>query len=344
MPDFYPPLWLRGPHLQSILASSGWRQWLVARRAKAFLSLGSSHILNCSDGVRLQGNYTPHPEHKALVVLIHGWLGGNQSNYIISAAARLYANGYSVFRLNLRDHGDTTHLNRELFHSARLTEVIDAVAGIIDQFNHPHKYPRHFLIGFSLGGNFALRIAREAPGHNIALQKVIAVCPVIDPVNTNRQLNEGVLYHRYFLHKWRRAVEEKLHFFPDHDYGDSLHKLRSLDAMNDFFVPRYTGYAGVESYLDAYAVKGDYLASLRVDSHIIASKDDPVIDYRDFAALPDNPHLTIEATRYGGHCGFIKNASLESWIDDRLLQLLEQHTDNPSLAKAATTTTEPLSP
>ena len=57
-----------------------------------------------------------------LAVLLHGWEGSAASLYILSLAQRLFDHGYEVLRLNLRDHGDTYHLNRELFHSCRLPE------------------------------------------------------------------------------------------------------------------------------------------------------------------------------------------------------------------------------
>ena len=38
--------------------------------------------------------------------------------------------GFDVVRLNLRDHGETHHLNRDLFHSCRLPEVVGAVRAL----------------------------------------------------------------------------------------------------------------------------------------------------------------------------------------------------------------------
>ena len=37
--------------------------------------------------------------------------------------------GFDVFRLNLRDHGTSHHLNPELFHSNRISEVVGASSG-----------------------------------------------------------------------------------------------------------------------------------------------------------------------------------------------------------------------
>ena len=61
------------------------------------------------------------------MVLLHGWEGSAESLYVLSLAQLLYQQGFEIVRLNLRDHGETHHLNRELFHSCRLPEVVGAV-------------------------------------------------------------------------------------------------------------------------------------------------------------------------------------------------------------------------
>ena len=92
--------------------------------------------------------------------------------------------------------------------------------------------------------------------------------------------------------------------------------------MNHYFVPNYTAFNDAESYLKAYAVCGDRLQNLKIPAHIITSADDPVVDITDFLLLDPQPLLEIEITRYGGHCGFIRNLKLDSWIDDRITALL----------------------
>jgi len=92
------------------------------------------------------------------MVLLHGWEGRSESTYIQLLADTLYRQGVSIARLNFRDHGNTHHLNRGLFHSCRLDEVADAVRAVQDQWQ-PQQL---FLAGFSLGGNFAIR--RGQPG------------------------------------------------------------------------------------------------------------------------------------------------------------------------------------
>ena len=317
-PDFRAAPGLGNAHLQSWLASCGPRRALIRSRARALQAAAREEILDCGDGIRLHGVYSPHPRaERGLVILIHGWHGTADSAYLLSAGAHLFTHGFSVFRLHLRDHGPSHHLNRELFNSARLPEVVAAVRRITAL--HPHEHT--FLGGFSLGGNFALRVALAAPAAGIALERVVAVCPVLDPARTMDALERSPVYHEYFRRKWRKALLQKLLHFPDYGYGEDLRQLRSLGAMNEFFVPRYTGFADTPSYLDAYAITGERLAGLTVPSRIITSRDDPVIPAADLARLAHPPALTIELTERGGHCGFIMDWRLHSWIDGRLDQL-----------------------
>ena len=69
-----------------------------------------------------------------------------------------------MVRLNLRDHGNTAHLNSGLFHSALSHEVIELAKHLMAKAQpiNGAKVPCG-LIGYSLGGNFALRLARAIP-------------------------------------------------------------------------------------------------------------------------------------------------------------------------------------
>ena len=52
------------------------------------------------------------------------------SLYLMSLAQTLLDAGYDVARLNLRDHGESHHLNQEIFHSCRIAEVVGAVRSL----------------------------------------------------------------------------------------------------------------------------------------------------------------------------------------------------------------------
>lgn len=319
MNDYQPPALFKNPHIQSIFSSTGPRKLLVRNRSRQLRAESTEHILDCGDGIRLQGSYASRPTNdKGLVIMIHGWLGCDESLYLLSAGNHLYAQGYNIFRLNLRDHGDTVHLNKDLFNSTRIDEVVNAVRTIQSQFPNKHN----FLAGYSLGGNFSLRVAARATANAIQLDQVVAVCPVINPWKTNRNLNEGpALYHDYFRNKWRKSLLKKIEHFPEYTYGRTLKSMRTLDQMNDYFVPNHTAYNDVDEYLMGYAIGGDHLAALDQPCHIISSQDDPVIAAEDLQELADNPNLQIELTEFGGHCGYLSDWRLNSWVDTRILDL-----------------------
>jgi predicted alpha/beta-fold hydrolase len=162
-PDFRPPAWIANRHLQSILPSLPFRRPAIARRAAAVIAASRPLVLDCGEGVRLLGWHAEPPPGRSsaprgLAVLLHGWEGSSDSLYVLSLAQLLHERGHDVVRLNLRDHGGTHALNRELFHSCRLTEVVGAAARLQALF------PGHRLqlAGFSLGGNFCLRVGARA--------------------------------------------------------------------------------------------------------------------------------------------------------------------------------------
>jgi predicted alpha/beta-fold hydrolase len=313
--EFRPPAFLRNAHLQSALASLPLRRRLVERGPHRLPQQGATpEIIECGGGVRLLGEFTaPRADPPAgTVVLIHGWEGSARSMYMLSVAGRLHADGYRVVRLNLRDHGDSQALNAGIFHSCRLPEVVGAVAAIRRRFPDGPL----FLAGFSLGGNFALRVAADpatAPG----LAGVVAVCPVLDPRETMRALDGGLAAYRiYFLRRWSQSLALKQAAFPDlYDFGD-LARFRNLTEMTDYFVTRHTEYPDLETYLRGYAITEDRLAGLSVPSQVLLADDDPVIPVADVARLPAVPALRITRSRFGGHCGFLASWSLRSWLDE----------------------------
>jgi predicted alpha/beta-fold hydrolase len=319
---FKAPPGLRHRHVQSLLAGWPLRQSWVRRRANALLAASRDEIVECGAGVRLLGHYSPQVgASRGLAILLHGWEGSAAASYVVSVGGRLYNSGFDVFRLNFRDHGETFALNRELFHSCRIDEVVSAVR----QITAAHPAPRRFLIGHSLGGNFALRTAARAPDAGIDLTRVVAICPVLRPHSTMRALEDGLwIYREYFLRRWRRSLLAKAACFPElYEFGD-LRRFPTLTATTRFFVERYTGFPDLDAYLHGYAVTGEALAQLEVPTRLIAAADDPVIPIEDLADIAVTPALSIDVFPRGGHCAFIDSYRLRSWLDRAVLSELEQ--------------------
>jgi hypothetical protein len=322
---FQPPALLRNPHLQSALASSGLRGRLARKRYPAFPARAEPVLLDCGAGVRLLGFHSralPVGPSRGMVVLIHGWEGCANSSYMLAIGGRLQSAGFDVFRLQLRDHGDTHHLNEELFHSCRLDEVVGAVGAIAA------RYPaRPMLIGgFSLGGNFALRIANQAVAAGLPLVGAIAVCPPIDPKHTMEAIEHApFMYEWYFIRKWTRSLKRKQSLYPHRYRFEDWLRRPTLRSLTDRLVQQYTDFGHLDRYLGGYSIADDRLAAMQIPATIVAAADDPVIPVADFHRLVPARSTELLLTQHGGHCGFIQGARLESWIEDLFLDRVERY-------------------
>jgi len=113
-------------------------------------------VLRTSGGSRLLSFLSHHRRQRGMVIFLHGWEGSSSSVYILESANYFYRLGSLPSDvLNLRDHGDSHHLNEGLFHGALLQETFEGVEHL-SAFSAGTPV---YLVGFSLGGNFALRIA-----------------------------------------------------------------------------------------------------------------------------------------------------------------------------------------
>ncbi len=315
--SFRPPLWLGNRHVQSILPSLPQRRGRLKQRLRPVLAASRAMLLDCGDGVRLQA-FQAIPARgdseasTRAAVLLHGWEGSADSVYVLSLAQQLYERGFEVLRLNLRDHGDTQHLNRELFHSCRLPEVIGALRCV--QARLAGK-PLH-LAGFSLGGNFMLRVAAQAEEAGLRIAKVVAISPVLDPEATLDALESGFgAYHRYFIRKWMRSLRLKQLAWPgEYDFAELL-RMTSLRGMTAELVRRFTQFGSLEEYLRGYSIVGPRLAGLSVPATLITAVDDPIIPARDLERLAPSAALRVVVTRRGGHCGFLERVSGWTWAE-----------------------------
>ena len=327
--DFRPSWWLRSPHVQSMLASSSLRRRLRGARARRLEREAEWVTLDCGGGVRLAGCRTAQgvaPQARGLAVLFHGWEGSARSTYLLQAGARLLEEGWDVFRLNFRDHGDTQALNPGIFHSCLIDEVVGALGGVQQRY----RTRPMVLVGFSLGGNFALRAALRAPGAGVDLAHVIAVCPVIDPHAGLFQLEHAPrMYHDYFMWKWRRSLKAKQRAFAGTELFSRSDLRGTLRTLTEALVLKHTDFGSLDNYLDGYSVAGDRLAGLRVPTSILATRDDPVCPATDLATMTLPACVEVTLTRYGGHCGFIGDWHLASWAEDYISARLARLCDRP---------------
>jgi hypothetical protein len=315
---FQPPIYLKHPLVQTLLASLKIRTW----GRKPLLRREQQMILETSEGTKLLGFYSPQSNktHKGLAILLHGWEGSSHSTYIVSCGNYLYNNGFSVFRLNLRDHGSSHHLNKGLFYATLLDEVCEGV----HQASNLSRGAPVYLVGFSLGGNFAIRIAARYAGHDTCkLKRVVSISPVLDPDKATDRIDSHPLILRYFLKKWRRSLILKQALYPERYEFSAILKMRSLREMTARLLDKHTHYADTHEYFHAYSIQPEITQQLTLPLTILTAADDPIIPVQEFQQLKTGTGTQIIIHEQGGHNGFIEGLFKPAWYDRFLLQLFE---------------------
>lgn len=305
-PLFSPPPLIRNQHVQTIVPS------LYRRDGDQLRAASQQMILTASDGVRLQGFYAPQAKPaKGLVFLLHGWLGCAESNYNITLGEHLYHHGYSVFRLNYRDHGETHHLNPGLFRGDLLDEVFDAARQVA---RLAPEMPFH-VIGPSLGGSFALRIAWRHKYNPIpALQQIIAINPAVNPYRATMALDRNPIYLRYFRKKWRISLQKKQSLFPDrYKFGPEIFA-GSCVAMTQAVMSRYSPHPDAVRYFNSYRVTPEMMVGLTQPVTLLTAADDPIIPVEDLHVFRGvSKQLRLIIVPHGGHVGYV-TFPLQFWL------------------------------
>jgi len=317
--SFRPPLFLKNAHVQTVLASSRLR----TLGPNPMRQIAREKIIETAGGVKLLGYHSVQNNRRAkgLVILLHGWEGSVDSTYLLRCGRSLYRQGYDIFRLNFRDHGDSHHLNRGLFYAVLLEEVYQAVRQAAELAGDGPV----FMIGFSLGGNFVLRILKKCvsvPFTN--LRHAVSISPVLNPQESTTQIDRIAFIRKYFLTKWRRSLAKKQELFPDLYDFDNVMDLKTIQAVTDVLLEAYSDFPTARDYFNAYSVMGSAIAEINTPTTIITAEDDPIIPIKEFYDLKLNKHIQLIVHSHGGHNGFITGFKLQSWYENKIIALFDQ--------------------
>ncbi len=271
---------------------------------------------------------TSESEKRGLVLLLHGWLGCSHSTYNLLTTASLTRAGFDVIRLNFRDHGPDLHLQAHTLNpgiflgtlweeALHATQTIARLAG-----DHPF-----YLVGVSMGGNFALRLALHHATQPIPnLQKVIAINPAVDPASSTDNVDRNPVIRRYFRRRWLNSLLNKQTQYPELYDFEELCTYRSIRGMTERIIERYSqrlgGFQSANDYFASYAVPLAELRDLTVATEIITALDDPIINAADFVDLPSNPKLGFQPHPTGGHVGYVNLFPTQHYLPQLVLQSL----------------------
>ncbi|TGN13712.1 YheT family hydrolase [Leptospira ilyithenensis] len=311
MSSFKPLPFFSGPMIQSLFAS--WKS--KQDKSYPFLKKSRWHLIKTDGNVSLLAALNEVEEAKGTLILLHGWEGSIHSSYIVRTANHFLQKGFSIFRLNLRDHGETHHLNEGIFNGSLFEETYEAVRILSLKTD---KTKPVYLIGFSLGGNFVLRILHrhslEKKSNQIQnLKYSFSISPALDPYEATLKMDEHPILKKYFLKAWSRSLKKKAALFPFlYEFGNiSRHK--SVMDLTEKLISDYSEFADVLEYFSTYTLKPDFFSKIKTPVTVLTSADDPVIPVSHFYTIPRNPYLEVVVESKGGHCGFIEDGNRNAY-------------------------------
>jgi uncharacterized protein len=260
-------------------------------------------------------------------IIVHGLEGSSNSQYVVGNANKLWHAGCNIIRMNMRNCGGTEALTPTLYHSGLSNDVLAVMKFFVAQ----HGLRWISLIGYSMGGNLALKLAGElgaaAPPE---LRSVIGVSPALDlgPSADALHLPQNRLYERKFLRALLRRFRRKASLFPRAYDPNRAVGIRSLREFDDRITALYSGFTGAEDYYHR-AAAARVLDRIAVPTLILHALDDPFIRFSAEArsAIKANPQITLLESEHGGHCAFLAQPDAASgydgyWAEHTLLRFL----------------------
>jgi predicted alpha/beta-fold hydrolase len=320
VPAYRPKRWLANGHAMTLYAWS---------RARTFGPLPEPEAcrirVDADTEVLAHCFWQPDRGGRPTLLALHGLESSSAGHYMHGLALRAWRRGWNAVLLNQRNCGGTEAFSPRLYHSGLTADpraVIRALAA-------EHALGPFGIVGYSLGGNLAIKLAGElddTPG--LPLRAVVGVSPTLDLAlcvrAIERRVNYG--YQWNFVRQLRARLRRMAQAWPGAFDLAPLDRIRTIRQFDETYTAPHHGFSSAADYYhraSALRVAG----RIRIPALIVSAADDPVVPAAQFAdpALGGNPSVRVLVTAHGGHCGFVAepaNGSDVYWAEDTAIAFL----------------------
>lgn len=255
-----------------------------------------------------------------IAIMTHG-LEGDSNRHYIKGTAKLFARqGWDVLAWNCRSCSGEMNRAFRLYNHGEIGDIGE----VIDHVLHTKPYREIILIGYSMGGNIALKYA-GVHGKTVpeALRKIIAVSSPTDLEASARQLDlpKNRFYRNRFMKKLIVKLQQKSDRFPGKLDMTNLQQVRLWRDFDQHFSAPVNGYLDADDfYAQASAV--NYMAEITVPTLVVNAQNDPLLSPECSPAwlAEKHPHIYLETPKTGGHVGFAVRGDEFTWIERRALE------------------------
>ncbi len=271
----------------------------------------------CLDGSGdvLQGvlNLPSFEANKALVIVIHGLTGSEDSSHVIASAHYFLSLGHPVLRLNQRGAGPSQETCKGYYHAGRSEDV----ACVVSQLSEPLIRNGVCLLAVSLGGNVLLKFLAEYPRF-AHVKAAVAVSPPVDLKSAQMRImhSRNRYYHQFLLNRMKLGVQN-IDFIKENS-SINLDKITTVYDFDDQIVAPANGFSGAMDYYQNCSAL-ELLDRIDTPTLIIHPADDPWVPVDPLLAkfssvgteLPDQ--VSLLSPENGGHIGGHGKSSSVPW-------------------------------
>lgn len=317
--DYRSPFLLSGGHSQTILPSI-FRSVAGVRYRRERIDTPDGDFLDLD---RLDAE-PAGARVRRLAVLCHGLEGSSRRPYVMGMARAFSRAGWDVIAWNYRGCSGEPNRRPRSYHSGA-TDDLDVV---IRHALALGAYDRVALVGFSLGGNLALKYVGERGG--TVDDRIAGVAAFSAPCDLRASADSLArfstrIYMGRFIASLGAKIREKAARFPGAIDLAPLDGMRTFHEFDDRYTAPLHGFSGAADYWEQCS-SVRYLGAVRVPALLVSALNDPFLAGRCYPVdeAERNPCITLEMPRSGGHIGFIScGRDGTYWSERRALAFLD---------------------
>lgn len=303
---FQPKRWLfHNAHISTIYTSLI-RRWIPKVKFQR-------ERLELADGDFLDLDWSKK-DSKKLVIVLAGLEGKSKSMYARATIKHFNDQGWDALGVNYRGCSGVPNRLLKSYHMGASEDAKTVVEYVIKQ----HRYEEMVLIGFSLGGNLALKYIGKA-GNRLPKQvkSAIIISAPMDLQASAERMNHWYNWHyvKWFMLTLNWKANRKKRQYPK-----QLASYRGIFLSGNFvyfdthFTAPANGFASVQDYWEQSSCR-PHLKNITIPTLIIAAKNDTFLSENCYPieAAKSNPNLYLEMPEEGGHCAFIRYFNENVW-------------------------------
>jgi predicted alpha/beta-fold hydrolase len=276
--------------------------------------------IDTADGDFLDLDYSSIGAEKA-VLLLHGLEGSSKSTYILGLRNLLNDIGFDVVAMNHRSCSGRPNKLVSSYHSGKTDDVKQVVDHLQQSYSKVH------LVGFSLGGNMALKYAGEH-GNKAALESIFAISTPCDLAGSSSNLSriENKVYLNRFLSQLVAKALAKTQSHPGSALDtNAIKTCKNFYDFDDAYTAPVHGFDSAQDYYEKSSSK-QFISAIQKPTLIINALNDSFLSEScyPYSEVQKNDSVTLITPKYGGHVGFASDFRMKQvfWHEKQILSFI----------------------